>query len=66
MGFRVRRNYPYSGLDDGFCMRMRAERSPRSYLGMEVEMNQRCLRHSATLRHLALALVEVIGRELRE
>ena len=65
-GFRVRRNYPYSGLDDGFCMRMRAERCPDTYLGMEVEMNQRGLRESPTLRHLAKALVEVIEREWRE
>ena len=65
-GFRVRRNYPYSGLDDGFCMRMRAERSARSYLGMEVEMNQKWVGRSPTLRHLAKALVEVIEREWRE
>jgi predicted N-formylglutamate amidohydrolase len=65
-GFRVRRNYPYSGLADGFCMRMRAQRSAGSYLGMEVEMNQRCLADAPDLRHLAEALVEVLRREWRD
>lgn len=64
-GFRVRRNYPYSGLEDGFCMRMRAERRPRTYLGMEIEMSQRWVRHSAGARRFAEALAAVLGRECR-
>lgn len=63
-GFRVRRNYPYSGLDDGFCMRMRAERSPRTYLGMEIEMNQRWVRRAAGARRFAEALAAVLRREI--
>jgi predicted N-formylglutamate amidohydrolase len=64
-GYRVRRNYPYSGLDDGFCMRMRAQRSPRSYLGMEIEMNQQALQDQASLRRMAQAFADALGRELR-
>lgn len=63
LGFRVRRNYPYSGLDDGFCMRMRAARTARSYLGMEIEMNQDGLRTRAARRRFAEAVVGVVGRE---
>jgi len=38
---RVRRNYPYRGVDDGLCTWLRSEFSARSYLGIELEMNQR-------------------------
>jgi predicted N-formylglutamate amidohydrolase len=65
-GFRVRRNYPYSGLDDGFCMRMRADRPARTYLGMEIEMNQAGLATAASRRRVAAAVVGVVGREFRE
>ncbi|MEE2888554.1 MAG: N-formylglutamate amidohydrolase [Planctomycetota bacterium] len=65
-GFRVRRNYPYSGLEDGFCMRMRAERPPRTYLGMEIEMNQRWVRRPAGARRFAEALAAVLGSECQD
>ncbi len=64
LGFKVRRNYPYSGLDDGFCMRMRAERPARTYLGMEIEMNQAKLRSASARRRFAEAAVDVVGREI--
>lgn len=38
---RVRRNYPYRGVSDGLCTWLRTEFSARSYLGIELEMNQR-------------------------
>jgi len=62
-GFRVRRNYPYSGLEDGFCMRMRAVRPAQSYLGMEVEMNQRWVRSADGARRFAAGLGDVLARE---
>ena len=64
MGYRVRRNYPYSGLDDGFCMRMRAEREPSRYIGMEIEMNQRQVRRPEGARRLGHALVAAFAAEL--
>lgn len=62
-GYRVRRNYPYSGRDDGFCMRMRAERPLRTYLGMEIEMNQKCVRRPADLRRLGEAFLAALRAE---
>jgi len=64
-GYRLRRNQPYSGLDDGFCMRMRAERRASSYLGMEIEMNQRMVRRDAGCRQFALALIATFRAETR-
>lgn len=56
-GFRVRRNFPYTGREDGFCMRMRAERDWDTYLGMEIELNQRSARRPEGANRLAEALV---------
>jgi predicted N-formylglutamate amidohydrolase len=63
--FRVRRNYPYSGVDDGFCMRMRVEREVPTYLGMEIELNQRSLRRPDGARALGRALVAAFAPEFR-
>ena len=57
-GFRVRRNFPYTGREDGFCMRMRAERDWGQYLGMEIELNQRSVRRPEGAERLAEVLVE--------
>ncbi len=62
-GFAVRRNHPYTGREDGFCMRMRAERDWRRYLGMEIEMNQRTARQPAGARRLARALIAALRPE---
>jgi predicted N-formylglutamate amidohydrolase len=37
---RVRRNYPYAGVDDGFMPHLRTRFRPRAYVGIEVEVNQ--------------------------
>ena len=63
-GFTVRRNWPYSGQDDGFCMRMRAGRDWNTYLGMEIEMNQRLARTAAGARRLAQALAAALKPEM--
>jgi predicted N-formylglutamate amidohydrolase len=39
-GLRVRRNYPYSGKDDGFMPYLRRRYRPSVYIGIEVEINQ--------------------------
>jgi predicted N-formylglutamate amidohydrolase len=56
-GFRVRRNFPYTGREDGFCMRMRVERDWSRYLGMEIELNQRSARRPAGAKRLGEAIV---------
>ena len=37
---RVRRNYPYSGKDDGFIPYLRSRFRPTAYMGIEIEINQ--------------------------
>lgn len=38
---RVRRNYPYAGKGDGLTRHLRWRFSPRAYVGVELEVNQR-------------------------
>ena len=38
---RLRRNYPYTGRADGFCTWLRRQYPPESYVGIELEVNQR-------------------------
>ncbi|MHC4895924.1 MAG: N-formylglutamate amidohydrolase [Planctomycetota bacterium] len=64
-GYCVRRNQPYSGLEDGFCMRMRAERKASCYLGMEIEMNQRWVRKDAVAKRFAADLIAAFKAETR-
>ena len=37
---RIRRNYPYSGKDDGFIPYLRRRYRPAAYIGIEIEINQ--------------------------
>jgi len=38
--FRIRRNYPYAGKDDGFMPYLRNKYQPSAYVGIELEINQ--------------------------
>ncbi len=63
---RVRRNYPYLGVSDGFTtMLRRLLRSPR-YLGIELEVNQRFVEPSrrAEWRQLCSTLCATLARLL--
>lgn len=39
--YLVRRNYPYRGQSDGFCAGLRRHFAPESYVGIELEINQK-------------------------
>jgi predicted N-formylglutamate amidohydrolase len=39
-GYRIRRNYPYTGRSDGFMTHLRRTFPDRLYAGFEIEMNQ--------------------------
>lgn len=41
---RVRRNFPYRGVADGFIPYLRRRHGPRTYVGIEIEMSQGRLR----------------------
>lgn len=40
-GFKVRRNYPYTGRSDGFTAYLRRRFSANDYIGVELEINQK-------------------------
>lgn len=59
-GLRVRRNYPYTGVQDGFIPWLRKRFSTDRYLGLELEVNQRLLKG----RHFPGALRDHLVRSL--
>jgi predicted N-formylglutamate amidohydrolase len=44
LGLRVRRNYPYRGVSDGFTTALRRRHPEAAYAGIEIEINQALLR----------------------
>lgn len=40
-GFKIRCNYPYKGIDDGFTAYLRRQFSASEYIGIELEVNQK-------------------------
>ncbi len=59
-GLSVRRNFPYFGNTDGFTTHLRARLPVRSYLGIEIECNQRLVSDLAGERKVAAALVAAL------
>jgi len=64
-GLRIRMNYPYSGTADGFTVHLRRRFSGDSYLGIELEINQKHVlmrgRHWQSMRN---AVVEAYREAL--
>ena len=56
-GFRIELNKPYRGTDDGLTTHLRTKFSPHTYLGIEIEVNQK-LRSSSDFEKLKEALTE--------
>jgi predicted N-formylglutamate amidohydrolase len=61
-GLRVRRNYPYRGVSDGLTSQLRRRLPARSYLGVELELNQRWIAQPGARRR---ALAADIAASLR-
>jgi predicted N-formylglutamate amidohydrolase len=63
---RVRRNYPYAGKNDGLTTWFRQRLSPATYVGIELEINQKCIiqtgRQWTALRKM---IVESLCKTLR-
>ena len=64
---RLRRNYPYRGDADGLTTHLRRLHPARSYVGLEIEMNQAIVGAPAGPRRMAAVLARacrcVLGRE---
>ena len=61
---RVRRNYPYPGVSDGFPTWLRRRFSERNYVGVELELNQALLA-SPRRDHIKRLITQSIGKLLR-
>ena len=58
---RIRYNYPYRGIADGFTRYLRTVFLPEEYCGIEIEINQKGMKKRAWNRRLAAML----GRAIR-
>jgi predicted N-formylglutamate amidohydrolase len=58
---RVRRNYPYRGVSDGFGPALRRQFPDARYACLEIEINQALLRGPAGQRELASALTPLLA-----
>lgn len=64
--FRVRRNYPYAGKNDGLTCSLRRRFPPGQYVGIEIELNQALVRaRSRSWRRLRAAVVSTLQAALR-
>lgn len=59
----VRRNYPYAGRNDGLTTWLRKRHSPKAYVGIELELNQK---HVMCATRQWAALREAVIESLRE
>ncbi len=57
---RVRRNFPYFGNTDGFASHLRSVLPVMSYLGLEIECNQRAVADKAGEKRVAGALKQAL------
>lgn len=63
--FKVRRNFPYAGRADGFCLWLRRRFGAGDYVGIELEINQRhFLVKGLSWRELRLAVVVSLQKAL--
>lgn len=61
-GYRVRKNYPYSGVSEGLVTYFRKRFSDRRYIGIEIEVNNR---HVRTNTRKGSAIRDALVRALR-
>lgn len=61
---RIRMNYPYKGISDGFTKCLRKQFSANEYLGIQIELNQALTANDQTLNSLkhilSLSLLKII------
>jgi hypothetical protein len=61
---RVRRNYPYLGKTDGLTTYLRRQFPAEQYLGIELEVNQRCLEPAVRCRRLQDDLIASLAASI--
>ncbi len=63
--YRIRMNYPYLGISDGFTTTLRRKYKEACYLGLELENNQRLVQNEASLSLLCQDLSSSLEKLLR-
>jgi predicted N-formylglutamate amidohydrolase len=64
-GLRVRRNYPYTGTSDGFTAYLRRRFLPETYVGIELEINQRLFfRRGRPWRELRKQVIDTLRQAM--
>jgi len=59
---RVRRNYPYRGVNDGIVRSLRQEFSGQNYIGLQIEVNQKFpFAERQTWKHLQKVVIEAFS-----
>lgn len=63
---RIRRNYPYQGISDGFTSAMRKQFSEDVYLGLEIELNQALIADFDRLARYLVMSFRVFPKNLKK
>ena len=63
--YKVRMNYPYRGVSDGFTTTLRKKHPEKNYLGFELEVNQTLVGDKTSLKKLMTVLSESLGELLQ-
>lgn len=63
--YRVRLNYPYAGTSDGFTTYLRKKYPEKSYLGLELEVNQTITLDKKSLDEVTQSLINSLGELLK-
>ncbi|MGZ3711314.1 MAG: N-formylglutamate amidohydrolase [Bdellovibrionota bacterium] len=61
----IHRNLPYRGTGNGLVMALRKEFAASKYVGVELEVNQRCFRAKGVSAKATQALIEAIRKEIK-
>ncbi len=64
--YRVRFNYPYLGISDGFTTALRKRYDSQHYIGLEIEMNQALMESPHSQQTLMKQLTEAISEMLTQ
>ncbi|CAM2821099.1 N-formylglutamate amidohydrolase [Legionella worsleiensis] len=63
-GIRVRRNYPYKGISDGFTAFLRKQFADSDYLGIEIEANQALTQNAQSINTVKKLISDSILKRL--
>jgi predicted N-formylglutamate amidohydrolase len=63
--YRVRMNYPYLGISDGFTCKLRKQFSEQNYVGLEIESNQALMKSLASQHALIQSMTSALSRCLK-